>query len=120
MRGVSTKHALPHLPFRILDDNPTLGLLHKHDEHDGQASQHKEQQHKERRQCARVPQLEKAYQACGKLATIPAKMMSEIPLPTPRDVICSPSHIRNMVPPTSAVTQVTRKSGPGFTTAAPL
>ena len=29
---------------------------------------------------------------------MPAKMMSEMPLPTPRSVICSPSHIRNMVP----------------------
>ena len=30
---------------------------------------------------------------------MPAKMMSEEPLPTPREVICSPSQIRNIVPP---------------------
>ena len=37
----------------------------------------------------------------------------------PRAVICSPSHIRNMVPPTSVVTQETRKNRPGSSTAAP-
>ena len=30
--------------------------------------------------------------ALGRPATIPAKMISEIPFPTPRSVICSPSH----------------------------
>ncbi len=35
----------------------------------------------------------------GTRATIPEKMMSEMPLPTPRAVICSPSHIKNTVPP---------------------
>ena len=34
----------------------------------------------------------------GSAATIPAKMMSEMPLPTPFAVICSPSHMRNTVP----------------------
>ena len=40
----------------------------------------------------------------GQLATMPAKMISEMPLPTPRAVICSPSHIRNTVPPVSVMT----------------
>jgi hypothetical protein len=31
-------------------------------------------------------------------------MMIEIPLPKPRSVICSPSHIRNIVPVTSVDT----------------
>jgi hypothetical protein len=35
---------------------------------------------------------------------MPAKMISEMPLPMPREVICSPSHIRNMVPPVSVIT----------------
>ena len=34
---------------------------------------------------------------------MPAKMISEMPLPMPREVICSPSHIRNMVPPVSVI-----------------
>ena len=57
--------------------------------------------------------------ACGSEATMPVKMISEMPLPTPRAVICSPSHIRNMVPPTMVTTVVKRKYQPGSTTAAP-
>ena len=52
--------------------------------------------------------------ACGRLATMPAKMISEMPLPTPRAVICSPSHIRNTVPPTRVTTVTSRKNRPGF------
>ena len=52
----------------------------------------------------------------GRLATMPAKMMSEMPLPMPREVICSPSHIRNTVPPVSVMTVDRRKNMPGSTT----
>ena len=52
----------------------------------------------------------------GRLATMPAKMISEMPLPTPRAVICSPSHIRNMVPPTRLITVEMRKNQPGSRT----
>ena len=45
---------------------------------------------------------------------MPAKMMIEMPLPRPRSVICSPSHIRNMVPVTSVVTVVMRNIRPGL------
>ncbi len=34
-------------------------------------------------------------------ATMPAKMMSEMPLPMPRSVICSPIHMMNAVPAAS-------------------
>ena len=57
--------------------------------------------------------------AFGRLATIPAMMISDVPLPTPRAVICSPIHIRNIVPPTSVMTQEKRKNQPGSITAAP-
>jgi hypothetical protein len=43
---------------------------------------------------------------------MPAKMISDTPLPMPRSVICSPSHIRNMVPVVSATVAVSRKPGP--------
>ena len=52
----------------------------------------------------------------GTSATMPEKMISEMPLPTPRLVICSPSHIRNSVPPTRVVTVVIRKNMPGSLT----
>ena len=57
--------------------------------------------------------------ALGRLATMPEKMISEVPLPTPRAVICSPSHIRNIVPPTRVMTVVKRKKKPALSTAAP-
>ena len=43
----------------------------------------------------------------GSRATMPLKMINEVPLPTPRWVICSPSHIRKIVPQVSEITVVT-------------
>ena len=51
--------------------------------------------------------------ADGSFATMPAKMISDEPLPMPRAVICSPSHIRNIVPPTSVIVVEMRKNMPG-------
>ncbi len=60
--------------------------------------------------------------AAGKPATIPAKMIIDIPLPIPRSVTCSPSHIKNMVPVTNVTAAVKIKLTPGFITsgAAPI
>ena len=52
--------------------------------------------------------------AAGKLTTIPAKMMSDMPLPMPRSVICSPSHMMNAVPVVSVSTVMRRKHQPGL------
>ena len=52
--------------------------------------------------------------AAGKAATMPEKMMSEEPLPMPREVICSPSHIRNNVPPVSVIVVDSVKKMPGI------
>ena len=65
------------------------------------------------------PSSSRLARACGRLATMPAKMIRLMPLPTPRVVICSPSHIRNIVPPTSVMTQDMRKNSPGSGTAEP-
>ena len=54
-----------------------------------------------------------AITALGKLTTIPAKMMSDMPLPMPRSVICSPSHMMNMVPVVSVSMAPSRKLQPG-------
>ena len=48
---------------------------------------------------------------------MPAMMISDTPLPIPRLVICSPSHIRNIVPPISEMTAAMRKVMPGSITA---
>ena len=54
--------------------------------------------------------------AAGKPATIPARMIIEIPLPRPRSVICSPSHIRNIVPATNVMVATNTNCGPGAIT----
>jgi hypothetical protein len=51
--------------------------------------------------------------ALGRPTTMPAKMMSDIPLPMPRSVICSPSHMMNVVPVVSVSTVISRKPQPG-------
>jgi hypothetical protein len=55
--------------------------------------------------------------ADGIRITMPAKMISEIPLPIPRSVICSPSHMMNAVPVVSVSAHRIRKPQPGFVTA---
>ena len=58
----------------------------------------------------------KPPKALGKPAAMPAKIRMEMPLPRPRSVICSPSHIRNMVPAVRLTMAVTRKPNPGANT----
>ena len=48
-----------------------------------------------------VPSFAFSYRSlmpAGSPATIPVKMMSDMPLPMPRSVICSPSHMMKAVP----------------------
>ena len=47
-----------------------------------------------------------------------ARMIIEIPFPTPRSVICSPSHIRNIVPVISVTAAVRTNPVPGFSATA--
>ena len=42
--------------------------------------------------------------ALGRRATMPAKMMSEMPLPMPRSVMRSPSHMMKAVPAVRVIT----------------
>jgi len=51
-----------------------------------------------------------------KPTTMPAKMMSEMPLPIPRSLICSPSHMMNAVPVVSVSTVSMRNPHPGWGT----
>ena len=57
--------------------------------------------------------------ASGMSATMPAKMISEMPLPMPRSVICSPSHMMNAVPVVSETMVIRRKPQPGLMTTWP-
>ncbi len=50
--------------------------------------------------------------ALGKPATIPANISKDMPLPMPFSVILSPTHTRNMVEDTRAITVVREKRIP--------
>ena len=45
-----------------------------------------------------LPSSKVEANAPGISATIPAKIINEMPLPIPLAVICSPSHIKSIVP----------------------
>ncbi len=49
----------------------------------------------------------------GKPTTMPAKISSDIPLPTPRSVICSPSHMMNALPVVRVSMVIIRNFQPG-------
>ena len=55
-----------------------------------------------------------AEMAEGSRTTMPAKMMSEMPLPMPFSEICSPSHMISAVPAVSVIIVSSRKPQPGW------
>ena len=57
--------------------------------------------------------------ALGISATIPEKIISEIPFPTPLRVICSPNHIKKVVPATKDNVVVNLNAMPGSVTKLP-
>ena len=63
-----------------------------------------------------LPSSNVVTKALGISATIPEKIINEIPLPIPLWVICSPNHIKNIVPATIVVTVVILKKVPGLIT----
>ena len=54
--------------------------------------------------------------ARGSPTTMPVKMISDMPLPMPRSVICSPSHMMNVVPVVSVSMVISTKPTPGLRT----
>ena len=63
-----------------------------------------------------LPSSNVVTKARGISATIPEKIISEIPFPIPLCVICSPNHIRKIVPATIVVTVEILKKAPGLIT----
>ena len=63
-----------------------------------------------------LPNSKVVTNALGISATIPEKIINEIPFPIPLCVICSPNHIKNTVPATIVVTVEILKKIPGFIT----
>ena len=52
----------------------------------------------------------------GRPTTMPAKISSDMPLPIPRSVICSPSHMMNTLPVVSVNIVIKTKPMPGLST----
>ena len=63
-----------------------------------------------------LPNSKVVTNALGISATIPEKIIKEIPLPIPLCVICSPNHIKKIVPATIVVTVDILKNVPGLIT----
>ena len=57
--------------------------------------------------------------ALGISATIAEKIIKEIPFPTPLKVICSPNHIKKVVPATREIVVIILKDIPGSITKFP-
>ena len=66
-----------------------------------------------------LPSSKVEARALGISATIPEKIIKEIPLPTPLNVICSPSHIKKVVPATKDIVVINLKLIPGSLTKLP-
>ena len=66
-----------------------------------------------------LPSSKVDAKALGISATIPEKIINEIPFPTPLKVICSPNHIKNVVPATSEMVVIILKCIPGSITKLP-
>ena len=63
-----------------------------------------------------LPNSKVVTKALGISATIPAKIIKDIPFPIHLCVICSPNHIKKIVPATIVVTVDILKNIPGFIT----
>ena len=65
------------------------------------------------------PSVKVFINALGISATIPEKIIKDIPLPIPLLVTCSPSHIKNTVPPVRVIVVDNLKKRPGSVTIFP-
>ena len=63
-----------------------------------------------------LPSSKVVANALGISATIPENIISDIPFPIPLCVICSPNHIKKVVPATKVITVVSLKYPPGSVT----
>ena len=66
-----------------------------------------------------LPSSKVDARALGISATIPEKIIREIPFPTPLKVICSPSHIKKVVPATKEIVVMILKDIQGSITKFP-
>ena len=113
MRALAAINFTPHLAFCVV--HQYLALTSLDENHEGRNRRCRRKIPNATRKCmapvltnSSVPPI-----ALGSPAAMPAKIIRDIPLPIPRSVICSPSHIKNIVPVTNVITVVSRNMGPG-------
>ena len=106
-----------HHPLGVLHRNLPLGLRHRDDARDHQEDhdQHADQmEDAELRHAVHgLEHVDRAWTAPGSRLTMLIVMISEMPLPMPRSVICSPSHISSIVPVVMVTTVSSRNPRPG-------
>ena len=104
MRRLAAEHLLADDALGVLDRDLSLPALEEDDDADDQDDEQADDGQVEGRDVARpAPSENMRTTASGMSATMPAKMMSEMPLPMPRSVICSPSHMMKAVPVVSEI-----------------
>src|ERR1041384_1109761 len=120
MRGLALEHLVADLALGILDQQPALCALHEYDERDHHHRHHDDgEDDAGRKRALGRESSNMPNRGEGSPATMPARMISEMPLPIPRAVFCPPSHIKNIVPPVNVIVVEIRKNMPGSATAFP-
>ena len=99
---LSVHAAAPEQAARVLHRHPPLRLVEEDDGRHHHDDQREDHQDADARQACRG--AGDAGQELGMPATMPPKMMREMPLPMPFSVMSSPSQTRNMVPAVMATT----------------
>ena len=104
---------LPTWRFGYCTGIAPLRALHEHDERHHRHRQHQEARMKNGDSAPVRPSSSREASALRQVGDDAGHDDQAVPLPTPRAVICSPSHIRNIVPPTSVMTQESGRTCPG-------
>ena len=120
MSGHSAHHAADDA-LGVLDGDSPFTALHQDDESHNRQHEDQHEQYRHRQLQTRVTKTfsYRSAMARGRPTTIPVKMSSDMPLPMPRAVICSPSHMMNIAPAVKSQDGAEDKHGPGLTTSDP-
>ena len=93
IRRRSAVHLAAHHALGVLHRDAALALLNEHDTGDDDEGGHAHE-----RECECAALVEDGFALGGMRAEIPAKISSDMPLPTPRSVMSSPIHMTTQAP----------------------
>lgn len=114
MTGVAAKGSLADHPFRVGNRDPTEAGLDMYHEHDHGDRDDPEEEHREVADGAGLYVVVDRSDILRQRGDDAGEMMREIPLPTPCAVICSPSHMRKIVPAVSVIAMIRMFTGLGL------